>query len=214
MGSVTVHVLPQSWIDKRMDDAALLVMDQQKGIDHPKLGQRNNPHAEAVMLALLAHWRARGRPVIHIRHRSSNRDSVFWPQQQGFEFKPAFLPGESETVIEKPTPCAFTRTNLEEILTQLHAGSIVITGVATNNSVEATARTAGCRGISAHVVEDACFAFAKRDFRGQLRSAEAVHDMSLANLDGEYAKVVCSADLLRLGVNALNNGTHSARSKE
>lgn len=197
-----------------MDDAALLVIDQQKGIDHPSLGQRNNPHAEAVILALLAHWRERGRPVIHIRHRSSNRDSVFWPQQEGFEFKPEFQPGETETVIEKPTPCAFARTDLEATLAQLGIGSIVITGVATNNSVEATARTAGCRGINAYVVEDACFTFAKRDFQGQLRSAEAVHDMSLANLDGEYAKVVSSEKLLPLGVNAVNDGIHSARSKE
>jgi nicotinamidase-related amidase len=96
----------------------------------------------------------------------------------------------------------------------LGVGSIVITGVATNNSVEATARTAGCRGINTYVVEDACFTFAKRDFRGQMRSAEAVHDMSLANLDGEYAKVVSSANLLSLCVNAVNNGARSARSKQ
>lgn len=185
-----------------MDDAALLVIDQQKGIDHPKLGQRNNPHAESVILALLAHWRERGRPVVHIRHRSSDLDSVFWPFQEGFEFKPAFQPGENETVIEKPTPCAFTRTDLEAILTQLGVGSIVITGVATNNPVEATARTAGCRGITTYVVEDACFTFAKRDYRGQVRDAEAVHDMSLANLDGEYAKVVGSEELLPLRVDA------------
>lgn len=197
-----------------MEDAALLVIDQQKGIDHPKLGPRNNPHAEAVILALLAYWHERGRPVIHIRHRSSDPDSVFWPHQEGFEFKPAFHPGNNETAIEKTTPCAFTRTDLETILTRWGVGSIVITGGATNNSVEATARTAGCRGIKAYVVEDACFTFAKRDYRGQMRSAETVHDMSLANLDGEYAEVVSSAKLLPLGVNAVNNGIHSARSKE
>ncbi|WP_217474686.1 cysteine hydrolase family protein [Stutzerimonas stutzeri] len=190
-----------------MEDAALLVIDQQKGIDHPKLGQRNNPHAEAVMLALLAHWRASGRPVIHIRHRSSEPDSVFWPFQEGFDFKPAFLPSEHETVIEKPTPCAFTGTDLEAILTQLGVGSIVITGVATNNSVEATARTAGCRGIDAYVVEDACFTFVKRDYRGRMRSADAVHDMSLANLDGEYAKVISSQVLLPTGDDVRNDAS-------
>ncbi|MCG6542168.1 cysteine hydrolase [Pseudomonas sp. KSR10] len=189
-----------------MEDAALLVIDQQKGIDHPKLGQRNNPHAEAVMLALLVHWQEHGRPVIHIRHRSSDPDSVFWPHQDGFEFKPAFQPGENETVIEKSTPCAFTRTDLEALLAQLGVSSIVITGVATNNSVEATARTAGCKGIDAYVVEDACFTFAKRDYRGQMRSAEAVHDMSLANLDGEYAKVVSSAKILSHRANTIKDG--------
>ena len=181
-----------------MENAALLVIDQQKGIDHPKLGQRNNPHAEAAILALLTHWRGQQRPVIHVRHRSTEPESVFWPFQDGFEFKPAFQPNQNETVIEKATPCAFSGTDLEAILTQLGVGSIAITGAATNNSVEATARTAGCRGLKTYVVEDACFTFAKRDYRGRLRSAEAVHDMSLANLDGEYAKVVSSQRWLPL----------------
>jgi len=156
-----------------MEDAALLVIDQQKGIDNPKLGQRNNPHAEAAILALLTHWRGQQRPVIHVRHRSTEPESVFWPFQDGFEFKPAFQPKQNEA-------------------------TIVITGAATNNSVEATARTAGCRGFRTYVVEDACFTFAKRDYRGRLRSAEAVHDMSLANLDGEYAEVVSSQRWLPL----------------
>lgn len=179
-----------------MNDAALLIIDQQQGIDHPKLGQRNNPDAELIILALLSHWRARRMPVIHIRHRSSQPESVFWPLQPGFEFKPALHPGENETVIEKNTPCAFTNTTLESALAQLNVGSIVIVGVATNNSVEATARTAGCRGIAAYVVEDACFTFTKKDYRGRHRSAQEVHDMSLANLDGEYATVINSKYLL------------------
>lgn len=33
---------------------ALVIIDQQAGIDHPKLGERNNPKAEAHMLRLLA----------------------------------------------------------------------------------------------------------------------------------------------------------------
>lgn len=179
-----------------MAAAALLIIDQQLGVDHPKLGPRNNPGAESVIQSLLTHWRQSGQPVIHIRHRSSQPDSVFWPLQKGFDFKPAFTPREGEAEIEKPTPCAFTRTELEPLLLRWRISRVVITGVATNNSVEATARTAGCRGIDALVVEDACFAFAKRDFDGTPRSAQEVHAMSLANLHGEYASVIGSTALL------------------
>ena len=42
-------------------NAALIIIDQQKGILHPKLGRRNNPQAEARILELLGHWRRTGR---------------------------------------------------------------------------------------------------------------------------------------------------------
>jgi nicotinamidase-related amidase len=72
----------------------------------------------------------------------------------------------------------------------------VIVGVSTNNSVEASARTSGNLGFSTLVVSDATFAFEKRDLTGMLRSAEDVHQMSLANLHGEYAEVRCTDEVL------------------
>jgi hypothetical protein len=74
---------------------------------------------------------------------------------------------------------------------------LIIVGVATHNSVESTARTAGNLGFDAWVAEDACFTFDKADlFRHLARSAEEVHAMSLGNLHGEYATVVSTARIL------------------
>jgi isochorismate hydrolase len=72
---------------------------------------------------------------------------------------------------------------------------LIIVGVATHNSVESTARTAGNLGFDAWVAEDACFTFDKADFSAP-RSAEEVHGMSLGNLHGEYATVVNAAQIL------------------
>lgn len=177
---------------------ALVIIDQQKGIDHPKLGARNNPEAESNMLALLSLWRRNGWLVIHVQHRSKQPDSVFWPHQSGYEFKDAFKPLSSEVHIVKQTPCAFTGTVLQELLNSHSLNSLVITGVATNNSVESSARTAGNLGFSVTVVADACFTFAKVDFNGILRSAEDVHAMSLANIHDEYANVCLTQELLSL----------------
>lgn len=69
-------------------------------------------------------------------------------------------------------------------------------GVITNNSVEATARMAGNLGIPTWLVEDACFTFGRKDWNGTQRSAEEVHAMSLANLDGEYCTVVTAKTVL------------------
>lgn len=179
---------------------ALIVIDQQKGIDHPKLGNRNNLCAENNILSLLDHWRLQQWPICHIKHRSTDPHSVFWPEQEGFDFKTDFQPLEGEWLIEKSVPCAFTRNTLESLMCNLSVDTLVIVGVATNNSVESTARSAGNLGFNAYVVSDACFAFAQQDYNGCARSAEDVHAMSLANLHGEYATVLSYSEWVqRLG---------------
>jgi len=55
---------------------------------------------------------------------------------------------------------------------------------------------AGNLSFNTYLVEDATFTFPRRDYRGVLRSAEEVHAMSLANMDGEYCKVVSTGKLL------------------
>lgn len=177
-------------------NSALILIDQQQGIHHPKLGPRNNPQAEDRIAELLEHWRAMGRPVIHVQHLSRSPDSVFWPQQQGVEFQQRFRPQAGEWVVQKQVPDAFCATALEVGLRERDITQLVVVGVATNNSVESTARTAGNLGFATWVVEDACYTFDKADFFGNPRSAEAVHAMSLANLHGEYATVVAAAELL------------------
>ena len=180
-------------------NAALIIIDQQKGILHPRLGRRNNPQAEERMLELLALWRLRGRPVIHVQHLSRSPDSVFWPEQEGVEFQPRFMPQDSEWLIQKQVPDAFCANGLEAQLREAGIGQLIIVGVATNNSVESTARTAGNLGFDTFVAEDACFTFDKADYFGTPRTAEEVHGMSLGNLHGEYATVVGSSQILAAG---------------
>lgn len=166
-----------------------LLIDLQKAIDHPSQGSHNNPQAEARVTRLLAHWRAKDWPVWHIRHDSHDPQSHFRPGQPGNEFKPEAMPVAHEPVIVKRTNSAFIGTDLEQRLKKDGHHRIVIAGVSTSNSVEATVRMAGNPGYQVWPVEDACFTFAKRDWNGVTRSAEDVHAMSLANLDVEYCTV-------------------------
>ena len=176
--------------------AALLVIDVQYAIDHPSWGQRNNPQAEANIATLLAAWRAGGRPIYHIRHDSTEAQSHYRPGQPGHEFKPEALPLAGETVIGKRTHSAFIGTDLEARLRAAGVQTLIVTGVITNNSVEATVRMAGNLGFETFLVEDACFTFGRQDWAGTPRSAAEVHAMSLANLEGEYATVVDTAAVL------------------
>jgi nicotinamidase-related amidase len=168
---------------------ALIIIDMQNGMQSPTLPPRNNPTAEDNIARLLAAWREANRPVVCVRHISRSPTSVFAPGQDGVEFQPRFMPLAHEHVVEKNVPDAFINTGLERWLHARGIRDLVIAGVSTNNSVEASARTAGNLGFNTVVVADACFTFEKRDFNGTLRSAEDVHAMALANLHGEYAEV-------------------------
>lgn len=180
--------------------AALIIIDVQKAIDaayHAAHGPRNNLGAEHNIGKLLSAWRAARRTVIHIRHDSTFPTSAYRPGQKGNEFKSEVAPLPNETVIPKRTNSAFVGTNLLQRLQEAKLRMLVVTGVTTNNSVEATVRMAGNLGFDTYLIEDACFAFARLDYHGRLRSADEVHSMSLANLDGEYCTVVSTNAVLR-----------------
>jgi nicotinamidase-related amidase len=106
------------------------------------------------------------------------------------------VPAYGETVIPKLTNSAFIGTELERSLRRLGIDVLVVSGVSTNNSVEATVRMAGNLGFHTYLVADACFTFGRRDFHGRFRTADEVHSMSLANLHGEYCTVIDTAEAL------------------
>ena len=175
---------------------ALLIIDVQRAIDDPSWGDdRNNRGAEGNIARLLERWRGRGWPVIHVRHSSCEPGSTYRKGQPGFEFKAEVMPREEERIVEKQTNSPFIGTDLQQHLSGIT--TLVIVGVITNNSVEATARMAGNLGFDTYVVRDATATFGRRDYDGRWRTAEEVHAMSLANLDGEYARIVTTEEVLR-----------------
>lgn len=158
---------------------ALLIVDLQRGMQRHDLPPRNNPGAEARIVELLAAWRAAGWPVVHVRHVSRQPGSPFAPGQPGVEFQPALAPRDDEAVFEKNVPDAFINSGLQRWLHVRDIRQVALVGVATENSVEASARSAGNLGFQTWVVADACFTFAKPDFHGTPRSADEVHAMAL-----------------------------------
>src|SRR3954454_9484609 len=120
---------------------ALLIVDVQRAIDHPRWGDdRNNRDAEANIARLLARWRERGWPVVHIRHASREPNSTYRKGQPGFEFKAEVMPREGEQIVEKQTNSAFIGTDLQQRLSGIT--TLVIAGVITNIPDEPRARMA------------------------------------------------------------------------
>jgi len=184
--------------EKLPEKTALLIIDVQNAIDDPqwsKYGKRNHVTAEENMSAILTAWRQSGRRVIHVKHESREANSTYRPGYAGSDFKTCVAPVDGELIITKYVNSAFIGTNLENVLRKSNTSHLVIFGVITNNSVEATVRMAGNFGFITYLIEDATFTFARPDYNGQIRTAEEVHAMSLANLDEEYCKVIRTAEL-------------------
>ena len=192
----------------------LLVIDLQRGFDDRYWGRRNNPALEHRASELLRAWRAARRPVVHVRHMSTEPLSPLRPGQPGNDFKPETAPARGEAVIEKSVNSAFIGTPLETDLRRAGCRGLVIAGLTTNHCVSTTVRMAGNLGFETWVVSDATAAFDRLGHDGVLRSAEQIHANALSDLHGEFATVVDTAAViaaLHTAVTVAFQAPHSSR---
>ena len=184
-------------------DAALLLIDVQQGVDALEhwggpTGRRNNPSAESVMLDLLATWRDRGLPVAFTRHDSREAASPLKFSLPTGAQKPGFEPAANDIVVSKDVNSGFVGTSLEVDLRRRGINRLVIAGFFTNFCVETTTRMAGNLGFDTYLVHDGCATTNRVGPDGVDHDAELVHQLSVANLHGEFCTAITGADGLRL----------------
>jgi nicotinamidase-related amidase len=177
---------------------ALIVIDVQRAFDEWEAAgkQRNNLDAVARIAEMLAAFRGNGMPIFHIRHEGIRPGSSFARDGTGFLVKDEAREIEGEPVIVKQVNSAFIGTDLEERLRAANIETLVICGATTNHCVETTTRMAGNLGFDARLVRDATWTFDRIGPDGDRYSAEQIHAMTLANLDGEFATIVTAAEVL------------------
>lgn len=177
-------------------DAALILVDVQQAFNDPSWGQRNNPEAERNISALLQGWRASGRPLFHIQHRSQQPGSLFNPAGPGFAVKPEAQPLPGEPVLYKNVNSSFIGTDLEQRLREACIGTVIIVGITTDHCVSTTTRMAGNFGFETFIVSDATATFERVGPTGRYYTAQQMHDTALASLHGEFATVVTTDEVL------------------
>jgi nicotinamidase-related amidase len=180
------------------DSAALLVVDVQEGIDHPRNGKRNNPDAEANIGRLLTAWRAAGRPVVHVQHHSTEPNSPLRPDRPGVAIKPIARPLNDEPVLRKSANSAFIGTDLTKRLRREGIDTLVVVGLTTDHCVSSTVRMAANLGYRTYLPGDATATHERMGPDGILYSADEMHRTALASLHGEFATVLSTDEMIAM----------------
>jgi nicotinamidase-related amidase len=180
------------------ENAALALIDVQHGFDDPVWGTRNNPQCEANIATLLSHWRQRSRPVVLVRHDSTEPGSPLAAGTPGNAFKDV-ISGDPDLLVVKSVNSAFYGApDLHAWLQRSGVDTLVIAGITTNHCCETTARMAGNLGYDTLFALDATHTFERRAPDGQILSAETLATATATNLHGEFATVLSTQELLSL----------------
>ena len=175
----------------------LLVIDPQVGFREESFwGKPANPNCLANIDRLITHWQSESWPIVVVKHNSVIPDSPLNPSSKGNELEPS-LEGVGDLLIQKSVNSAFYGTpDLHLWLTERSFSEIVICGVTTNFCCETTARMAGNLGYQVTFAIDATTAFDLQTRAGESIPGELVMKMTAANLDGKFASVLNTAEII------------------
>ena len=175
-----------------MNDApsVLLPVDMQRAFDLPSWPSRWNEAVDRNGQALLGAWRSRGLPVIHVKYDSVSPGSILASGQPGNAFRPGFEPRGGEPLVSKSVNAAFIGTDLDLRLRRLGIRTVVVFGISTDMCVSTTIRVGANLGYEMILVEDACDCFDLPDGAGGTIPARTSHEIHVATLRFEFAKVV------------------------
>lgn len=127
---------------------ALLVVDMQQGVVD---GAHDRAATVARIAALIERARDEQVPVVWVRHS----DEGLPLGSQSWEGLPELVRGDAEPLIHKHYGDSFEGTDLEDVLTGMGAGRIVVTGAESDACVRSTIHGAFTRGYDVTLVSDA-----------------------------------------------------------
>jgi nicotinamidase-related amidase len=127
---------------------ALLVVDVQTGV---VAGNYQRDKVVANIDRLVDKARHEGVSVVWVQHNDDNleRGSESW------EIVPELKPDDAEPLIEKQYGDSFEATQLEDVLSRLGVGRLIVCGAQTDMCIRSTLHGALARGYDAMLVRDA-----------------------------------------------------------
>lgn len=146
----------------------------------------------------LSLFREEGLPIFHIQHINLQENAAFFlPDSDGVKIHEQIFPQTDEKIILKHTPDSFYQTELERRLKIRDISRLVICGMMSHMCIDTTVRTAKRLGYEVLLLCDAC---ATKDliWNNAVIPAENVHATFMASLQGTFAKVIETKELLNI----------------
>jgi nicotinamidase-related amidase len=166
---------------------ALMIIDIQEFYFPGGRMQLENPEQAGMNAGLLLdHFRKNKMLVYHVRHN----------YEPGGNIHPYVKPMANEPVISKDDVNAFLGTGLLEMMRADSVEQLVICGMQTHMCVEAAVRAAHDFGFKCILVSDACATKALQ-YEEHIISAKNVHYSTLSTLQGTYARVVTTDEVIK-----------------
>ena len=179
---------------------ALLVIDVQMALAHENANdtERSCPNAENNIVTLLDHFRTNEKMIVHIHHHGTDADDPFHPSLPGCAVQPIAAPASGEPVVIKTGISGFVGTTLSDILKNAGIEQVVLCGATANHCVESTTRSAADLGLNPIYAADAVWAYGMTGPDGTTHSADQIHSVSMATLEGEIASVQFTEEILKI----------------
>lgn len=191
-----------------MNTALLLLEIQNDYFPNGRIPLEKSTEASSKAQAALHAFREKKQLVIHVQHISTHPNATYLlPCTKGAEFHPNVAPHKHETIIKKHYPNSFKDTGLLNYLIKNQINHLVICGMMTHTSVDATVRAAYDLGFSCTVLFDAC-ATRQLEFNQLTIPAQDVHYSFLAAFQPTYATVVSSNEYIqKMGAKVMAEAT-------
>ncbi len=180
-----------------MNTALLLLEIQNDYFPNGRIPLERSMEASQQAQFALHAYREKKLPVIHIQHISTQPNAAnLLPCTKGAEFHAHVHPLKNETIIKKHYPNSFKDTSLLNHLIKNQINHLVIGGMMTHLTIDATVRAAYDLGFTCTVLHDACAA-RQLEFNQTPINAQQVQNAFLAALQYNYAMVMSTEDFLR-----------------
>jgi len=178
-------------------NAALVVVDIQNDyFPGGRMALDGSLEAAANASRLLAAFRERRLPVLHVQHVSLRPGATFFlPDTPGVGIHATVAPQDGEPVLRKHFPNAFRDTGLEPQLREAGATQLVVAGMMTHMCIDTTVRAAFDLGFACRLAHDACATRALA-FGGETVPASQVHRAFVAALHGAFATALTTPEIL------------------
>lgn len=176
---------------------ALIIIDIQNDyFAGGNMALEGSDEAAANAASLLAHFRSRGLPVIHVQHLMARPNAGYlMPGTVGADIHDSVAPLPGETVVVKRFPNSFRDTILLDTLKAAGADRLVVAGMMTHMCIDTSVRVAFDLGFKVALAHDACATRSLRFGDATVAAAAAVQASFIAALHGVFAEARATAEI-------------------